>query len=600
LGKSPEVLSCVESARGQLPACNGLELAEFALFVDLLQREHGFEPSKALLDDLAAALVSLLQREPWLHTRSAVVGVLKYLAQSGCLLSVSLHDQVVGELLRSAAGTAAAEPSNSTGSALTASQAEAISNSWRALATQPWSPARATLPAVLRAVGGSPEAPILGSVQRPCGAGAASKPTRAILHQLCSAQSVEDVARVHDAAGEHFGREHVCAAIQRLAVLCPSRCAAWCACMLAVAAAMLLCVQALGVACRHVRAAHAEAERARAFALLQGLREAFERRLPECSAGELAATARHLSRLGLLKHGALKRVAVWFEHRLARADTRSDLQCVADILMLYRHAPPLRPGPALLAAIGACLSAALASGEGEAAAGAGAAKWLVPVSPDCAIDIIVAWTSVCEGAALPVTVVRALADTAVASAAAPDAAGIIAVGSLASALHAIARVVDIAPRAVPATDSESPMAGLQADVAMWAGLVIERVHLARPHAARDLGWALYALDVLEVAPDAGTAAAAVAKAAALAPTVDARNLRSFLFTLARPLAAWHRSGLVSCEPAARALCARAPELLKQEGSETERGKVLARLRMLAPTALVNVPELAEPSRASEP
>ncbi len=587
----------MESARGQLPACNGLELAEFALFVDLLQREHSFEPSKALLDDLAAALVSLLQREPWLHnTRSAVVGVLKCLAQSGCLLSVSLHDQVVGELLRSAAGTAAAEHSSSTGSALTASQAEAISNAWRALATQPWSPARATLPAVLRAVGGSPEAPVLGSVQRPGGAGAASERTRAILRQLCSAQSVEDVARVHDAAGEHFGREHVCAAIQRLAVLCPSRCAAWCACMLAVAAARLLCVQALGVACRYARGAREEAERARAFALLPGLREAFERRLPECSAGELAATARHLSRLGLLKHGALKRVAVWFEHRLARADTRSDLQCVADVLMLYRHAPPLRPGPALLAAIGAWLSAALASGE--AAAGPGAAKSLVPVSPDCAVEILVAWTSVCEGAALPATVVRALADTAVASAAAPDAAGIIAVGSLASALHAIARVVDLAPHAMPATGSEGPMAGLQADVARWAGLVIERVHLARPHAARDLGWALYALDVLEVAPDAGTAAAAVAKAAALAPTVDARNLRSFLFTLARPLAAWHRSGLASCEPAARALCARAPELLKQTRSETERGKVLARLRMLAPTALVNVPELAEPSRAS--
>jgi len=217
------VLSCVESARGQLPGCNGLELAELALFVDLLQREHGFEPSKALLDDLVAALVSLLPREPWLHTQSALVGVIKCLSESGWPLSVSLHDQVVSELLHSAAGTAAAEHSSSTGSNLTASQAEAISHARRAMATQPWSPARATLPAVLRAVGASPEAPKLGSVQRPRGAGAASKRTRAILHQLCSAQSAEAVARVHDAAGEHFGREHVCAAIQQLAALCPPR-----------------------------------------------------------------------------------------------------------------------------------------------------------------------------------------------------------------------------------------------------------------------------------------------------------------------------------------------------------------------------------------
>jgi len=166
--------------------------------------------------------------------------------------------------------------------------------------------------------------------------------------------------------------------------------------------------------------------------LLPGLREAFERRLPECSAGELGATARDLSRLGLLKHGLLKRVAVWFEHRLARADSRTDLQCVADILMLYRHAPLLRPGPALLAAIGARLSAALASDE--VATGAGAAKWLVPVSPACAFAVLSAWASVCEGAALPATVIRALAGSAVADAAAPDAAGRIAVGSLARAV----------------------------------------------------------------------------------------------------------------------------------------------------------------------
>jgi hypothetical protein len=61
------VLSGVESARGQLPGCSSLELSEFALFVTLLQREHGFEPSKALRDDLVATLVSLLPREPWLH-----------------------------------------------------------------------------------------------------------------------------------------------------------------------------------------------------------------------------------------------------------------------------------------------------------------------------------------------------------------------------------------------------------------------------------------------------------------------------------------------------------------------------------------------------
>ncbi len=239
------------------------------------------------------------------------------------------------------------------------------------------------------------------------------------------------------------------------------RCAVW-------LPGAVLCIQVLGVACRHARIAHARAERARAFALLPGLREAFERRLPECSAGELGATARHLARLGLLGHNLLKRVAVCFEHRLARADSSSDLQCVSDFLALYRHAPPLRPGPALLAAIGVRLSAALAADE--AGTSEGAAELLVPVSPACAAEILVAWASVCEGAALPATVVRALAGTAVAGAAAPDAAGRIGVGRLASALHALARVVDIALHAVPATDSESPMAGLQADVARWAGL----------------------------------------------------------------------------------------------------------------------------------
>ncbi len=268
--------------------------------------------------------------------------------------------------------------------------------------------------------------------------------------------------------------------------------------------------------------------------------------------------------------------------------------------MLYRDAAPLRPDPALLASIGARLSAALASDE--AGTGESAAKWLVPVSPDCAADIMDAWASVCKGAALPVTVVRALAGAAVAGAAAPDAAGKLGFGRLAHALYAVARLITVAPRAVPATDSNSPMAGLQADVARWASLVIEHVHLAQPHAPHRLDQALYALHVLEVAPDAGTAAAAVAKAAALASKVDAHHLRSFFIRLAKPLAAWHRSGLVSCEPAARALCARAPELLEEARGKNQKARqeLLWSLRMLASIARVRVPELAEPwlSRAS--
>jgi hypothetical protein len=73
---------------------------------------------------------------------------------------------------------------------------------------------------VLQAVGALPEAAALGSVQRLRGAGAASALQQAILRQLYSAQSVEAITRVHDAAGEYFGREHVCAAFQQLAVLC--------------------------------------------------------------------------------------------------------------------------------------------------------------------------------------------------------------------------------------------------------------------------------------------------------------------------------------------------------------------------------------------
>jgi hypothetical protein len=218
------VLSYVESARGQLPGCSGSELSEFALLVNVLQLKHGFKPSKALLDDLAAALLSLLPREPWRRKRGAVATVLDCMSESGWQLSVALHDRAASELLRAAAGTATAEHSSSTGPAvLTASQAKSIVHAWLAFAAQPGSPARATLPAVLRAVGALPAAPMLGSAQRLGGAGAASELLPAILRQLSSAHSVEAVARVHDAAGAYFGREHVCAAIRRLAELCPPR-----------------------------------------------------------------------------------------------------------------------------------------------------------------------------------------------------------------------------------------------------------------------------------------------------------------------------------------------------------------------------------------
>ena len=212
------MLSYVESARGQLPGCTGWELSEFALLVALLRREHGFEPSKVLLDDLAAALASLLPRVPWLRKRAALALVLNVLSQSGWPLSVALHDQAASELLRAAADTASAN-SSSTGPALTAKQARAVVHAWLAFATQPGSPARATLPAVLRAMGALPAAPMLGGAQRLRGAGAASELLPAILRELSSARSVETIARVHDAAGAYFGREHVCAAIQRLAEL---------------------------------------------------------------------------------------------------------------------------------------------------------------------------------------------------------------------------------------------------------------------------------------------------------------------------------------------------------------------------------------------
>ena len=217
------MLSYLESARGQLPGCGCWELADFALFVSILQCEHGFKPSKALLDDLAAALASLLPREPWLRKRGSLAVVLNLLSESGWPLSVALHDQAASELLRAAASSAADEQSSSTGPTFAASQARAIVHAWLVFAAQPGSPARATLPAVLRAVGALPEVAMLGSVQQLRGAGAASELRRAILRQLSLSQSVEAVARVHDAAGAYFGREHVCAAIQRVAELCPPR-----------------------------------------------------------------------------------------------------------------------------------------------------------------------------------------------------------------------------------------------------------------------------------------------------------------------------------------------------------------------------------------
>ena len=260
--------------------------------------------------------------------------------------------------------------------------------------------------------------------------------------------------------------------------------------------------------------------------------------------------------------------------------------------MLYRDAAPLRPRPALLASIGAWLSAALASDE--VATGSSAGRWPVPVSPTCGADILFAWASVCGGTALPVTVVRALAGTVVAGA---DAAVKTGVGRLACALHAVAGVVGAASPAVPATDSKSPMAGLRTDVAKWASLVVERVQPSRRDAARHLGRALHALHALEITPNAVTAAVAVAKAAVLAPKVAAHHLQHDFCGLARPLAAWHASGLVSSEPAARALCARAPELLEQASGKEQQAQVLWHLRMLAPIAHVSAPELAEPWRS---
>jgi len=102
------------------------------------------------------------------------------------------------------------------------------------------------------------------------------------------------------------------------------------------------------------------------------------------------------------------------------------------------------------------------------------------------------------------------------------------------------------------------------------------------------------LHALEIAPDAVTAAAAVAKAAVVAPTVAAHHLQRDFNVLARTLTAWHQSGLVSCEPAARALCPRAPELLEQASGKRQKGRVLWRMRVLASTAGVSVPKLAEP------
>ncbi len=322
------------------------------------------------------------------------------------------------------------------------------------------------------------------------------------------------------------------------------------------------------------------------------------RHLPELTGRDacLAAMA-----LGTLRRRAgvqppdldlLPEMAGVFERAMLRGDETVTLTEVASFLSTcgqWRFRMPR----SLLAGVRDWVTAAAGGG------GAGAASQALG-PPASAATLIRVWANHAEvrassALALPMGAVEALTRSAAAGAGADERGG--GFGGRKLSLYAASSLVRSAHQAARVSGRGQRMAGLDGDLARWAGLAIGRANPQEAQQAQDLGMSVWALNYLGVAPDAATAAAAGAQAAALAARLAPRQLLLLVATVAGPLAQWHEAGLAPCEAAARALCARAPAVL-QEARPADTARMADLLRALAAATGVPAPALAEPAAAA--
>ncbi len=326
------------------------------------------------------------------------------------------------------------------------------------------------------------------------------------------------------------------------------------------------------------------------------------RHLPELTGRDacLAAMA-----LGTLRRRAgvqppdldlLPEMAGVFERAMLRGDETVTLTEVASFLSTcgqWRFRMPR----SLLAGVRDWVTAAAGGG------GAGAASQALG-PPASAATLIRVWANHAEvrassALALPMGAVEALTRSAAAGAGADERGGGFGGRKLSLTLYAAASLVRSAHQAARVSGRGQRMAGLDGDLARWAGLAIGRANPQEAQQAQDLGMSVWALNYLGVAPDAATAAAAGAQAAALAARLAPRQLLLLVATVAGPLAQWHEAGLAPCEAAARALCARAPAVL-QEARPADTARMADLLRALAAATGVPAPALAEQGGTSMP
>jgi len=545
----------------------------------------------------------------WPHVKVVAVRLLNFMSKGGHPLSSSLHDQFTNWLLPGASPSAAGAARRGGAATLPATQARLLLRAWVGLAAAPGSPARATLPALVQAL----DARLCAANQL----GAAGVVQRAVGARLDAAgrlraagACISDMLSVHDAAGEFFNRQHVISVLRRLAKLCAlvtrNRLLA---CMLARAPAPRVTASAARARRTHrglCAPLHADAafvgrykpganspgsepkpERKRVGALVSALQGAVRRHLPEMTGQDVCLAANALGTLRRMEPELLEEMAGAFEAAMLRGDETVRLEEAASFLNtceLWRF----RAERSLLSCVRDWVTAAACGGG----AGAGPRALGPPASAATLMRVWAHDDEVRAGGelALPMGAVEALTRSAAAGAGADERGGGFAGRKLAVSLHAVASLVRAARKAAPAGGSEQRLVGLDSDIARWAGLAIGHAQPGHPQEARDLGMSVWALGYLGVAPDAATAAAAGAQAAALAAQLPPQRLLLLISMMAGPLAQWHEAGLASCEPAAAALCARAPDLQQQDTA-----RVMELLRRLA--AATGVPEPVAPSPA---
>ena len=292
-------------------------------------------------------------------------------------------------------------------------------------------------------------------------------------------------------------------------------------------------------------------ECARRDALLPALLEAVERRLPEHTAWELGTVLSALVRLNRLERPLLQRVDGFFEAALRKREETLSLGCMASMLNACSVSGYQARSQTMELIAGWLTDAAAAdAAEGEK-------LWLGP--PVSAAVLLCAWANMGRNFALPMTVLTALAGSAVPGAGIPDVRGGFSGRLLSQSLYALACLVKKAGGDA-CGEGEGPLQGMHSGISQWAGMAVARIQAGKRHSDADLGWAVWALGVLRGAPDPATAAAAVANVVALASMLPRAAVVPFAKQVSMSLAEWERRGLVSWAPAAQALSAQVPRL----------------------------------------